>query len=155
MGAKRLPKSYAAIRTSTKLSVLGESYKGAGLFENAMSAFKGCLKAMKPQDSERFLIKSYLADIYCELNNLNPDGGYLEKAEKLLSPEINYFRARGGSSKHFRRLILPLIEIEILGGRPSIAESLVKELLEIYDRLNLSMYVRSLPWLASPCRLKE
>jgi uncharacterized protein HemY len=36
----------------TKLKVLGQSYKGEGLFEDAKSAFEDCLAAMKPQDSE-------------------------------------------------------------------------------------------------------
>jgi tetratricopeptide (TPR) repeat protein len=123
----------------TKLSVLGQSYKGNGLFEDAKSAFEGCLAAMKPHDSERYLIKSNLADICCELDYLKrkksriPGAAYLEEAEKIVSPEIE--RIRGRSSRHFRRLLLSLAEIEILRGRHSVAESLIKELLAIYSKL--------------------
>ena len=125
----------------TKLSVLGQSYKGAGLFEYAKSAFEGCLAAMKPHDSERYLIKSNLADVYCELDYLKrkesviPDSVYLQEAEQIVSTEIESLRTRSGSSKHLRRLLLSLIEIEIIRGQPSVAERLIKEILAIYNRL--------------------
>jgi hypothetical protein len=45
-------------------------------------------------------------------------------------------RTRSRSSKPSRRLLLSLIEIEILRGRHTVAESLIKELLEIYNRLS-------------------
>jgi uncharacterized protein HemY len=126
----------------TKLSVLGQSYKGDGLFEDARSAFEGCLAAMKPHDSERYLIKSNLADVYCELDYLKHkesmilDAVYLEEAEKIVSPELDHLRTHSRSSKPSRRLLLSLIEIEILRGRHSVAESLIKELLEIYNGLS-------------------
>jgi tetratricopeptide (TPR) repeat protein len=125
----------------TKHSVLGQSYKGGGLFEDAKSAFEGCLAAMKPRDSERYLIKSNLADVYCELDYLErkksvmADAVYLERAEKIVCPEIEHLRTHGRTSKHLRRLLLSLIEIEILRGRDRVAESLIKELLAIYDGL--------------------
>ncbi|KAG9240414.1 hypothetical protein BJ878DRAFT_483873 [Calycina marina] len=109
----------------TELSVLGQSYK-----------------AMKPHDSERYLIKSYLADVYCELDYLKRkesvilNAVYLEEAEKIVSPELDHLRTRSRSSKPSRRLLLSLIEIEILRGRHSVAGSLIKELLEIYNGLS-------------------
>jgi hypothetical protein len=129
------PKAMQLYVLWTKLSVLGQAYKGDGLFEDAKSAFQGCLAAMKPYDSERFLIKSTLADIYCELDHLHLDGGYLEEAEKLVSPEIEFLRASDGPLKHLRRLLLSLIEVEIVCGWTDVAESLVKELLIIYSKL--------------------
>ena len=126
----------------TKLSVLGQSYKGDGLFEEAQSAFEGCLAAMKPCDSERYLIKSNLADVYCELDYLKRkesvirDAEYLEEAEKIVSPELDHLRTRTSSSKASRRLLLSLIEIEILRRRHIVAESLIRELLEIYNGLS-------------------
>lgn len=125
----------------TKLKVLGQSYKGNGLFEDAKSAFEGCLAAMKPHDSERFLIKSHLADVYCEVDYLKrkefaiPDVAYLEEAEKVVSPEIEHLRTRGRDTRHFRRLLLSLVEIEIIRGRHSVAECLIQELLTIYKKL--------------------
>jgi hypothetical protein len=71
----------------TKLKVLGQSYKGEGQFENAKSAFKGCLQAMKPLDPGRLLIKSNLADLSCELNYVQhkklvtPESAHLDQAE--------------------------------------------------------------------------
>jgi len=125
----------------TKLSVLGQLYKGGGLFEDAKSAFEGCLTAMKPQDSKRYLIKSNLANVYCELDYLKrkesviSDAVYLEEAEKIVSTEIEHLRTRGRSSKPSRRLLFSLIEIQILRGRYNVAERLIEELLAIYNRL--------------------
>ena len=133
------PSSLQLYMLRTKLKVLGQSYKGDGLFEDAKSAFKGCLQAMKPGDSSRFLIKSNLADVYCELNYLQhkelvtPDAAYLDEAETIVRPEVERLRASGGRSRPFRRLLLSLIEIEIIRGRYDVVESLIKELLTIYN----------------------
>jgi tetratricopeptide (TPR) repeat protein len=125
----------------TKLKVLGQSYRGEGLFEDAKRAFEGCLEAMKPQDSERFLIKSHLADLYCEVDYLKrkefaiPDTAYLDEAEKVVSPEIRHLRTNGIYPRHLRRLLLSLLEIEMIRGRQSVAECLIEELLATYNNL--------------------
>ncbi|KAH8674440.1 hypothetical protein BGZ60DRAFT_404034 [Tricladium varicosporioides] len=125
----------------TKLKVLGQSYKGGGHFEDAKPAFEGCLAAMKPDDSERFLIKCHLADVYCEMDYLKrkqhaaPNIVYLEEAEKIVRPEIEHLQTRGRDLRHLRRLRLSLVEIEIIRGRQSAAECLIKELLANYNRL--------------------
>jgi tetratricopeptide (TPR) repeat protein len=126
----------------TKLKVLGQSYKGEGLFEDARSAFEGCLAAMKPQDSEQFLIKSHLADVYCEVNYLKrkefaiPDAAYLDEAEKVVSPEIKHLRTSSRHPRHLRRLLLSSLEIEMIRGRQSVAECLIEELLATYNNLS-------------------
>ena len=80
----------------TKLKVLSQLYKGNRRFKNIKSAFKGCLIAIKPQDSEQLLIKSYLVDIYCKVDYLKhkefiePNAVYLEEAEKVVGPKIKY-----------------------------------------------------------------
>ena len=60
---------------------------------------------------------------------------YLEEVEKIVIPKIKYLRTRSRSSKLSRRLLLSLIEIKIQRGRYRVAEVLIKELLDIYDRL--------------------
>jgi hypothetical protein len=125
----------------TKLKVLGQSYKGYGLFEDAKSAFEGCLAAMKPHDAEQFLIKSHLADVCCEMDYLIrkkfaiPDVAYLDKAEKVVSPEIEHLRNSGRYPRQFRRSLLSLVEIEVIRSRHIVAECLIKELLVIYNNL--------------------
>ena len=125
----------------TKLKVLGLSYIGEGLFEDAQAAFEGCLASMKPQDSERFLIKSHLADVSCEVEYLRrkefapPDAVYLDEAEKILSTDIEHLRASGQYPRQLRRLLLSLVEVEIIRGRKSVAERLIEDLLAVYDTL--------------------
>ena len=60
---------------------------------------------------------------------------YLEEVEKIVIPEIKHLRTCSRSSKLSRRLLLSLIEIEIRRGRYRVAEVLIKELLDIYNRL--------------------
>jgi tetratricopeptide (TPR) repeat protein len=127
----------------TKFKVLGQSYKGEGLFEDAKSAFEGCLAVMKPQDSERFLIKSHLADMYCEVEYLKrkelaiPDATYLDEAEKLVSPDIKHLRNSSRHPRHLRRLLLSLLEIEMIRGRQSVAERLIEEVLASYNNITV------------------
>jgi tetratricopeptide (TPR) repeat protein len=127
----------------TKFKVLGQSYKGEGLFEDAKSAFEGCLAVMKPQDSERFLIKSHLADMYCEVEYLKrkelaiPDAIYLDEAEKLVSPDIKHLRNSSRHPRHLRRLLLSLLEIEMIRGRQSVAERLIEEVLASYNNITV------------------
>jgi len=135
------PSSMQLYALRNKLKVLGQSYKGEGLFEDAMSAFKGCLAAMKPQDSERYLIQSHLADICCEMEYLKrkkmtvTNVAYLDEAEKVVSSEIRYLRTSNRHSKHLRRLLLSLLEIEMVRGRQTVAECLIEELLSIHHGL--------------------
>jgi len=95
---------------------------------------------MKPYDSERFLIKSHLTDIYYEVDYLKrkefviPDIVYLEEAEKIVSPEIEHLRTRGRDTKHFQHLLLSLIKIKIIHDQYNIAEYLIQELLTIYNK---------------------
>ncbi len=127
----------------TKFKVLGQSYKGERLFEDAKSAFEGCLAAMKPQDSERFLIISHLADMYCEVEYLKrkelaiPDAAYLDEAEKVVRPEIEHLRTSSRHPRHLRRLLLSLLEIEMIRGRRSVAECLIEELLATYNNITV------------------
>jgi hypothetical protein len=50
-------------------------------------------------------------------------------------PEIDHIRASGGHRRQFRRLLRSLVEIEILQGRQSVTECLIKELLTMYKDL--------------------
>jgi hypothetical protein len=127
----------------------GRILRGEGRFEEAKCCFEGCLAAVELPESKRILIKSTLADLYCELDYLqykrnglsNPEGinvqkvGYLEKAKDMVEPEVEQKRARNQYSKGFRRLLLALIEIEIKRYRLVEAETLIVELLAIYNRL--------------------
>jgi tetratricopeptide (TPR) repeat protein len=140
-GPGKNPSSMQLYVLRIKLKVLGQSYKGLGLFEDAKSAFEVCLAALQPCDSSRFLIKSNLADVYCELDYLQHKGLvikdviYLDEAEKIVRPEVRQLRACGRQSRPFRRLLLSLIEIEIIRCQYEAAESLIKELLAIYNTI--------------------
>jgi hypothetical protein len=127
----------------------GRILRGEGRFEEAKCCFEGCLATVELPESKRILIKSTLADLYCELDYLqckrngwnNPEGynipkvGYLEKAKDMVEPEIEQMRARNQYSKGFRRLLLSFIEIEIKRDRLVEAETMIVELLAIYNRL--------------------
>lgn len=132
----------------SKQRALGQSYKGDGYFEAAKSCFEACLQATQDTESNRFLTESQLADVYCELHHherhclnkedelMAPEPVYLDKAEEILKPEIERLMVHGRHLRHFRRLLLSLIEVYIIRGRFSEAESLIKELLFIYNRLS-------------------
>ena len=120
----------------SKQRALGQSYKGDGNFEEAKSCFEACIQATQDTESNRFLTESHLADVYCELyHQERPETVYLDKAEEILKPAIERLMVRGRHPRHFRRLLLSLIEVHIIRGRVSEAESLIKELLVIYDQL--------------------
>ena len=125
-----------------KLRVLGQSFKAHGMFEDSKHNFEGCLAAMRPHDSGRYLLKSNLADVYCELHYLQYNSCittntmHLNKAESIVRPEIESLEMRGQSpSKPLRRLLLSLVEIELLRGRCEVAETLIRKLLAAYNML--------------------
>lgn len=46
---------------------IGRIMRGEGYFMEAKTCFEACLSAPGLRDSKRFLVKSALADLYCEL----------------------------------------------------------------------------------------
>lgn len=127
----------------------GRTLKGQGYFNEAKQCFECCLAVDGLHESKRVLIKSNLADLYCELdylqrkkcnsNNLEqyvaPEISFLDNAEEMIKPEIECLKARGQHPKGFRRLLLALIEVEIRRYRFVNAESLITEILGIYSKL--------------------
>jgi hypothetical protein len=63
------------------------------------------------------------------------DAVYLEEAEKVVSAKIEHLRTSGRYLRHFRRLLLSLLEIELIRSRQSATECLIEELLATYNKL--------------------
>jgi tetratricopeptide (TPR) repeat protein len=127
-----------------QIYLAGRIFRGEGRFEEARECFERCLTASGVPESKRILVKSTLADVYCELRYQHyqrnqeramPDVQYLDAAKNIIRSEIERMRAHGLYSKGFRRLLLSSVEVEINEGQHSEAESLIKEVLAIYDKL--------------------
>ena len=126
-----------------KLYTTGRILRGEGRFDEARRCFEGCLTTAGLPTSKRFLIISYLSDVYCELdyiqrNNasqLTLHSSYLNKGKEAVQQEIDCARAVGKPSKSFRRLLLSLTEIEIRQERFDGAECIISELLGIYSKI--------------------
>lgn len=120
----------------------GRILRGQGHFDTAYLFFERCLQMEPLRESRRHLALSHLVDTYIEVDYLrrrdihSPYAGeLLDKAEKLIRPEIEYLRSHTQRSKGFRRLLLSLSEIEIRQGRFDKAERLLVELCGIYGKL--------------------
>ena len=88
---------------------------------------------------ERYFVISTLADVYYDLDYLERKrkdhtiADYLGQAERIVCFEIKQIRNQ--TSRQYRRLLLSVIEIEILRGRDVAAEKLIKELVAKYESL--------------------
>jgi hypothetical protein len=105
----------------------GRTLKGQGYFNEAKQCFEYCLAVDGLHESKRILIKSNLADLCCELDDLQrkecnsnnpeqsvaPEISFLDNVEEMIKPEIECLKARGQHSKVLRRLLLALIEVEL------------------------------------------
>ena len=119
----------------------GRILRGEGHFEKAQQCFESCLGTSKLPEARKIHVASTLADLYCELDYqserrlISLEEEYLVKAKAIIEPDFGCIWGHGRHSKGFRRLLLSSIEIEIKQDRRSEAESLIKELLKIYDEL--------------------
>lgn len=88
-----------------------------------------CLK-MIPDNVSRYHIIHHLADVYCEL-------GLPWQAEELSLAKVQQLRAYGKQhSRVFRRVALPLSEAYILQGKLIEAETLLWELVDLFERMS-------------------
>jgi hypothetical protein len=85
---KLLPGRHESLLWDQAICV-GRIFRGEGYFEAAKICFETCLATPRLNPSRTFLIKSALADLYCELAYLATDpNSYLAEAEAIVEPEI-------------------------------------------------------------------
>ena len=109
-----------------KNTVIGRVSRYEGQFEHARHCLEECLKTI-PSNASRYHVMHHLADVYCELRIPG-------KAEKLILDEVNQLRAQGKQrSKPFRRLALPLAEAYIEQRKLEVAETVLRELLDVFS----------------------
>ena len=112
-----------------KNTVVGRVSRYQGEFDHARHCLEQCLKTI-PSDTSRYHVMHHLADVYCELN-------IPKEAEDLVRNEVKQLRDRGKQlSKAFRRLALPLAEAYIEQRIPNAARTLLREILDIFDKIN-------------------
>ncbi|ORY70992.1 uncharacterized protein BCR38DRAFT_453661 [Pseudomassariella vexata] len=115
---------------------VGRIMRGEGRFEEARKCFETCLGTYGLYASKRFLVKSAVADIYCELAYLTTRTSYFSRAKAILEPEISSLRQSSSQNlRGYRRLLLSLTEAKIRQGHHDAADLLATELLTIYGDL--------------------
>lgn len=118
---------------------IGRVVRGQGCFEAARTCFEQCLITPGISQSRRFLVKSSLADLFCELDytTKSEKTPYLQQAAHLVEPDVQQFRSTSNHHQRgYRRLLLSLCEIKIIEHQYCDAESLVEELLDIYAKVH-------------------
>jgi hypothetical protein len=120
-----------------QISCIGRILRGQGRFMEAKLCFETCLGTPGLRDSKTFLIKSSLADLYCELNySEEPGNSYLPRAVEMVEVDIEQLRRSCRQHlKGYRRLLLSFVEVQIRQGHYRDAGDGVKELLAIYGNL--------------------
>lgn len=120
-----------------QISCIGRILRGQGRFMEAKLCFETCLGTPGLRDSKTFLIKSNLADLYCELNySEEPGNSYLPRAVEMVEVDIEQLRRSCRQHlKGYRRLLLSFVEVQIRQGHYRDAGDGVKELLAIYGNL--------------------
>lgn len=115
---------------------VGRITRGEGLFQEARRCFEACMNNTETSEAKRLLVKSAVADIYCELAHAEEELSYLAQAGAVLEPEVERLRQ---SSRHqtkgFWRLLLSLTEVRIRQDRRNEAGVLATELLTIYQSI--------------------
>ncbi|KAB5560317.1 hypothetical protein GE09DRAFT_911368, partial [Coniochaeta sp. 2T2.1] len=115
---------------------VGRLKRRTGEFPAAKTCFELCLRSAGLPEPKLLLVKSALADVYCEMDELSKGGSYLSWADDLVRPEIQRLKKScAPSSKGFRRLLMSLLEIKIKSDKHAEAGPMVKELLDIYAQL--------------------
>ena len=98
---------------------VGRLMRGRGYFQEAKTCFETCLETPGLTSSKRLLVKSALADLFCELDYREAEKQmcYLSRAVALVSPEIAQLRLMHARwHKGFRRLLHCLIEAKLRQG---------------------------------------
>ncbi|EQL29129.1 hypothetical protein BDFG_08196 [Blastomyces dermatitidis ATCC 26199] len=117
---------------------VGRIMRGEGRFEESKICFDTCLSTPGLRESKRLLVRSALADLYCELDYLQmgKQNFCLSQANAMVELEIKRLRLSSGQHrKGFRRLLLSLTEVRIRQGRHRDADLLTRELIIIYDNI--------------------
>ncbi|KAF1938205.1 hypothetical protein EJ02DRAFT_410808 [Clathrospora elynae] len=117
----------------------GRILRGEGRFEEAKHCFDNCLTTIGLPKSKRLLIASHLSDLHCKLDyahSSNPSQTLLEEAKEMVVREICGARESCRHSRGLRRLLLSLLEINIRQGHFHEAGTLIKELMDMYDKLS-------------------
>ncbi|CAN8096747.1 unnamed protein product [Discula destructiva] len=116
----------------------GRALRGQGDFESARTLIEACWKRPHLPHHKRFIVGSLLADVYCELAMARTDGKIsvdLARIQVWIHSQLEFIRSSGRYHKGYRRLMLSLIEIEILNGNHDTVRDLTSELLNLYDGL--------------------
>jgi len=104
-------------------------YRSQGLFTDARPSLESCLRTLLPQDSNRCPLLCSLADVYCDLHL--PD-----KANELITLEIEKERQKVAKTKSLRRLLVSLIDVDIQRGLYDNALRIVEELQDTFNELS-------------------
>jgi tetratricopeptide (TPR) repeat protein len=120
----------------------GRILRGQGQFQTACLFFERSLQREPLRESKRHLALAHPVDTYIEVDFLQrceiysqSTGELLDRAEKLIRPEMENLRSRAPRSKGYRRLLLSLSEIEIRRSQFAAAEQLLMEVSSIYGKL--------------------
>lgn len=116
----------------------GRALRGQGDFESARALFKACWSMPNLPHHKRFVAGSALADIHCELAMAKMDRESFVELARIrdwIQSELTFISSSGQYRKGYRRLMLSLVEIEILNGRHDAARRCVRQLLGIYAGL--------------------
>lgn len=126
----------------SQIHSVGRILRGQGHFQTACHFFERCIQGEPLRESKRHLALAHLVDTYIEVDYLQrreihskSTGELLDRAEKLIRPEIENLRSRTPRSKGYRRLLLSLSEIEIRKSQFAAAEHLLVEVSGIYGKL--------------------
>lgn len=92
--------------TNYRMTLTATSYLSSrGCFPAAKEAYLECLKRQQ-SNNRRLLVIAKLADVYCELNDL-------EAARALVEVEIKTLREQNRKGRLYRRLLLASIEVDL------------------------------------------
>jgi tetratricopeptide (TPR) repeat protein len=122
-----------------QLSCSGRILRGEGRFEEAKHCFDSCIAMIGLPKSKSLLIVSHLSDLHCEVDYAqcnNPSQIHLKEAKEMVLCEIGGARESYRHSRGLRWLLLSLLEVYIRQGQFHEAKTLIKELLDLYDKLS-------------------
>ncbi|KAJ5917527.1 hypothetical protein N7466_011081 [Penicillium verhagenii] len=120
-----------------QISCIGRILRGQGQFMEAKRCFETCLGSPGLPDAKAFLMKSNLADLYCELDySEGPGNSYLPRAAEMVGAAVEQLRRSSRQHlKGYRRLLLSFVEVRMRQGQYREAGDNVTELLAIYGNL--------------------
>lgn len=104
---------------------VGRLLRGEGNFQEAKICFETCLDTPGLSESKSILVRSALADVYCELSDSYPSSSYLSREEVLVQRDTEALKGSHRNCKGLRHLLLSLVEIKIKQDSYMAAEGFV------------------------------